>query len=81
MTDYEKCIYFSYEYISSWHSDIFDHPDYECYCSKSGKKQKLFIGNCLKCKVGKVRKEGNYYAEEKNYVAEAGYEMGKMEME
>ena len=53
MKNYEECIYFSYEVISSWHSDIYDHTDYEYYCSKSGEKKKLFTPNCLKCKNGR----------------------------
>ena len=53
MENYEECIYFSYEVISPWHSDIYDHTDYECYCSKSGEKKKLFTPNCLKCKNGR----------------------------
>lgn len=57
MENYENCIYFSYEVISSWHSDIYDHTDYQYYCSKSGTKKKLFTPNCLKCKDGKEGKD------------------------
>ena len=80
MENYEDCIYFSYEIISPWHSDIFDHTDYQCYCAKSGEKKKLFTPNCLKCKEGKGRQERVGKYEEIN-AAEIDYEMGKMEME
>ena len=52
-----ECKYFSYEDTTPWHSDVFDHPDYEYYCLKNEKKKEIFSWTCLKCP---------YYEEEKN---------------
>lgn len=52
-----ECKYFSYEDITPWHGDVFDHPDYEYYCLKNEKKKEIFSWTCSKCP---------YYEEEKN---------------
>ena len=51
-----ECIYFSYEHTTPWHSDVFDHPDYEYYCVRNTKKKEIFSWTCSKCP---------YYKEEK----------------
>lgn len=51
-----ECIYFDYEDTTSWHGDVFDHPDYEYYCLRE-KKKKIFSWTCSKC---------SYYKEGKN---------------
>lgn len=29
-----ECKYLKIEDVSSWHGDIFDHPDYKYYCTQ-----------------------------------------------
>ena len=45
----KECKYLETEYISSWHSDIFDHPSYKNICTKKNKKVITFI-QCKRCK-------------------------------
>ena len=52
-----ECIYFSYEDITPWHGDVFDHPDYEYYCLVGEEKKKIFPWTCSGCP---------YYEEKKN---------------
>ena len=52
----EKCPYYSYEYISSWHNDIFDHPDYSDFCSKNGEKREIIT--CSRCSYNKSKEKG-----------------------
>ena len=44
-----ECIYFSYEDITSWHGDVFNHPDYEYYCLVGEEKKKIFPQTCSGC--------------------------------
>lgn len=48
--NYEKCPFFSAEDTTPWHSDVFDHPDYTYYCTKSGKKKEIHPFGCSRCK-------------------------------
>lgn len=49
--DYTDCKYFESEDTSGWHSDVFDHPDYTNYCTKTGVKRELRHASiqCNKC--------------------------------
>ena len=49
--NYEDCKYFESEYAGGWHSDVFDHPDYNNYCAKSGKRIELWCARiqCGRC--------------------------------
>ena len=49
--DYETCKYFVAEDDTPWHSDIFDHPSYKYYCTKTGEKREIYFpsGQCLRC--------------------------------
>ena len=49
----EKCPYYSYEDVTPWHGDVFDHPNYQTFCSKNGEKEKIFQIQCFKCSVFK----------------------------
>lgn len=47
--DYEHCPYYIQEETNE--STVFDHPNYVCYCTKSGKKQQLTLpsNQCNRC--------------------------------
>lgn len=48
--NYEDCIFYECQDVTSWHGDVFDHPDYEYYCHKSGKVVKIIpYIHCKKC--------------------------------
>lgn len=46
---YEKCPYYVQEEVNK--SSVFDHPDYQCYCTKTGNKRPLYlpINQCKRC--------------------------------
>lgn len=48
MTD---CKFLKVEDVTPWHSDVFDHPDYEYTCKKTGKK----LIPCLHCNPGRCK--------------------------
>ena len=35
--EYENCKYYTVEDTTSWHGDVFDHPEYKYFCSKNNK--------------------------------------------
>ena len=41
--DYETCKYFVAEDNTSWHNDVFDHPSYKYYCTKTGEKREIYF--------------------------------------
>lgn len=49
--DYTDCKYFESEYTGDWHSDVYDHPDYTNYCTRTGEKRKLWCAGiqCNRC--------------------------------
>lgn len=49
--DYEQCKYFIKEDVDSWHGDIFDHPSYKTFCTKTGNKKELLlpVKQCNRC--------------------------------
>lgn len=48
--NYEDCIFYECQDVTSWHGDVFDHPDYEYYCHKSEKAVKIIpYIHCKKC--------------------------------
>lgn len=51
MFDYEHCKHFKYEDVTPWHGDVFDHPSYATFCTKTGKKRQLIYpeGQCKRC--------------------------------
>ena len=51
MIEKEKCPYFSVEDATSWHSDVFDHPSYNYFCSKNGTKKQVYGIHCYRCEV------------------------------
>ena len=53
----EKCPYYSYEYTTSWHNDVFDHPDYSDFCSKNGEKKEIVT--CSRCSYNKLIEKGD----------------------
>lgn len=44
--EFEDCEYFSYKLIDD---DIFGHPRYEYYCSKSGELKITYGAVCIRC--------------------------------
>ena len=50
--DYESCEYYLKEDVTPWHRDVFDHPEYKCFCTKNGEKRELVYpeGQCKRCK-------------------------------
>ena len=44
--EFEDCEYFSYKLIDD---DIFGHPRYEYYCSKSGELRITYGAVCIRC--------------------------------
>lgn len=59
--DLKKCPHYSCEDVTSWHGDVFDHPTYQVFCSKSGKKKKIFHIHCFRCSFFKncIKMKGN----------------------
>ena len=55
-----ECIYFSYEDTTPWQSDVFDHPDYEYYCSVGEEKKKIFSWTCFGCPYYTKEREENH---------------------
>jgi hypothetical protein len=51
MINYEDCKYFVHEDVTPWHNDVYDHPSYKTYCTKSGEKRLLIYpeGQCKRC--------------------------------
>lgn len=49
--DYENCEYYLQKDVTPWHSDVFDHPTYKCFCIKNGKEKELIYpeGQCRRC--------------------------------
>ena len=48
--NYEDCIFYECKDVTSWHSDVFDHPNYEYYCHRSKKAVKIIpYIHCKKC--------------------------------
>lgn len=49
--DYENCEYFVTEDVTPYHNDVFDHPQYDYFCTKNGKKTPLYYpaGQCGRC--------------------------------
>lgn len=43
MVDYEKCKYFVSEDVTGWHNDVYDHPSYKNYCTRTGEKVELIL--------------------------------------
>lgn len=52
-----ECKYLKIEDVSSWHGDIFDHPDYKYYCTQQNKTKEIFPWTCFKCPFYKEREE------------------------
>lgn len=44
-----ECKYRKIEDITSWHGDVFDHPDYKYYCTQQDKVKEIFSWTCLYC--------------------------------
>lgn len=44
-----ECKYCRIEDVTSWHGDIFDHPDYKYYCARQDKIKEIFSWTCSKC--------------------------------
>lgn len=44
-----ECKYHKIEDVTSWHGDIFDHPDYKYYCTRQDKTKEIFSWTCLYC--------------------------------
>ena len=57
--NYEECKYYEYEDVTDWHNDVFDHPSYKSYCTKTGEKRELCVPSrqCQRC--------GGYFDEER----------------
>ena len=55
-----ECIYFSYEDTTPWQGDVFDHPDYEYYCSVGVEKKKIFSWTCFGCPYYTKEREENH---------------------
>lgn len=50
--DYENCEYYLQKDVTPWHGDVFDHPEYKCFCTKNGEERELIYpaGQCRRCK-------------------------------
>ena len=50
--DYEDCEYYLQKDVTPWHGDVFDHPEYKFFCTKSGEERELIYpeGQCRRCK-------------------------------
>lgn len=60
MVDYESCKYFVSEDVTGWHNDVYDHPSYKNYCTRTGEKVELILpsSQCERCmKAGKNEAE------------------------
>ena len=58
--DYTKCEHYIAKDVSPWHSDIFDHPTYESYCTKDGNEKISFpAGACKRCMEKGLNKISN----------------------
>lgn len=45
-----ECKYFKTEDVTSWHGDVFDHPDdYKYYCTQQDRIKEIFPWTCSKC--------------------------------
>lgn len=49
------CKYFKVEDVTSWHGDVFDHPDYKYYCTQQDKIKEIFSWTCSKCPLYKEK--------------------------
>lgn len=49
--DYENCEYYLQKDVTPWHGDVFGHPEYMCFCTKSGEEKELIYpeGQCRRC--------------------------------
>ena len=49
--DYENCEYYLQKDVTPWHGDVFDHPEYKCFCTKTGEEKELIYpeGQCRRC--------------------------------
>lgn len=52
-----ECIYFSAEDVTPWHEDVFDHPEYKYYCTRTDKAKEIFPWTCSKCPYCKTERE------------------------
>lgn len=50
-----ECKYFKAEDVTSWHGDVFDHPDYKYYCTRQDKIKEIFPWTCSKCLLYKKK--------------------------
>lgn len=44
-----NCAYLKIKDITPWHGDVFDHPEYEYYCTLKDKTLSFGIIHCRKC--------------------------------
>ena len=52
-----KCKYLKIEAVTSWHEDVFDHPNYKYYCTEKNKDLPFGILQCHKCAKYSRREE------------------------
>lgn len=53
---YEKCEHCLQKDATSWHGDVFDHPEYKFFCTKNGEERELIYpeGQCRRCQENSI---------------------------